>query len=1388
MCKNKATYFIIFISAILLISNLSYAIDVWGTIDSNTVWPAATYDLTGPIYIDSATLTIQPGAIVNLNSYYIRTGDTYCNNPGHLIANGATFLGSGADKYITFCPEGSTGYITNCSLSNVYINCGRQYPTITGNTITSVEYPIRMEVGSSPSISGNDLSGCSYPGIGIYGTLEWDWSFPDYSLTYYLYSSLSVDNCTMTISPGLEIHLLDNYIRTGDTYCNNPGHLIANGATFLGSGADKYITFCPEGSTGYITNCSLSNVYINCGRQYPTITGNTITSVEYPIRMEVGSSPSISGNDLSGCTYPGIGISGTLRWDWSFPDYSLIYYLTGSIYVDTCTMTIPSGLTIHLRDSHIRAGNSSCTRPGHLNANGATFLGSGADKYITFCPEGSTGYITNCSLSNVYINCGRQYPTITGNIFSNLNIAIRCPDLSIPTIINNSFCGNNIALQNNGDETIDARYNWWGDISGPYHDSLNPSGQGETVVGPVDFDPWLLSGCDEIPPIPVFLVHGYSDDAASWNTLLNWLQNNGFKYVYAVDNIMPCGVIGETHFSGNAALLADFINQKISELETELQVSIDTINIIGHSMGGLIARRYVSPTTTETTTWTPKNVKHLVMLGTPNKGSNLADIPGANLKCPDGPAYEELDVLSMYLFNKDFKDDTLNTNYYSFWGYRGYCLPVPCRDCYGGFPGIFLFKPNDGAVSRNSAVRDLNNGLIFDPIYTNQHGNNWCHSGNNSYLEDEDFFLDYIAPILLNIDPFNKEEAKDESMPDIPPQITYEDIQSIDAGTSLTDSFFVEANNSLSVVMFSSDSLVAFSLESSMGEIYDSTITSPDSSQVYFSDVNQKGFYIENAAEGYWHWAVNALVATTSPVEFMIMSSCDNSVMVTVEQNLEYIQQSDTLHLLVTINDDSIGVSGLSVTAQQIWNGIDILSPIVFFDDGLHGDLLPNDGTYGALITDFGSGEVEYKINVTGTAPSGNINRIVSLYAYAESSSNSITGHVYYYNVSKTIPNVVVNITPPVSTPETTDVSGYYSFEVPSADTYSVDAARVDDDPGVSVADIIKIRRHLAYLEVFDTPYKLVASDVNLSGSVSVADVIKLRRYLARLDSLNSGNWTFIDSGFDITNSNWSTAPQAIDVSTIDQDANNTSFIGVRMGDVNDTWSPVKAAKPSKAIAKSVMLKDVYGIVGNDISMPMYIESNTEIAGIELHLKYDTDNLDFTKKISELPGELTINAIDDAIHIVWEDINNTFLTEKDKPIVQLHFNIKDDFESESEIEITRAEIVDKDGEPYNLNLTNGKIIKGGYSAVLPDEYRLEQNRPNPFNPVTDIRFSLPEACNVRLEIFNIMGQRVETLVNEHLEAGYHASIWNACRYASGIYFTRLRAGTFMDTKKMILLK
>ncbi len=89
---------------------------------------------------------------------------------------------------------------------------------------------------------------------------------------------------------------------------------------------------------------------------------------------------------------------------------------------------------------------------------------------------------------------------------------------------------------------------------------------------------------------------------------------------------------------------------------------------------------------------------------------------------------------------------------------------------------------------------------------------------------------------------------------------------------------------------------------------------------------------------------------------------------------------------------------------------------------------------------------------------------------------------------------------------------------------------------------------------------------------------------------------------------------------------------------------------------------------------------------------------------------------------------------------------------------------------------------------IPNKYSLNQNYPNPFNPTTRIRFGLPNASKVNIEVYNSLGQSVAELVNEQKPAGYHSVQFDSDNLASGVYFYRIEAGTFTRVKKMLLVR
>jgi hypothetical protein len=115
---------------------------------------------------------------------------------------------------------------------------------------------------------------------------------------------------------------------------------------------------------------------------------------------------------------------------------------------------------------------------------------------------------------------------------------------------------------------------------------------------------------------------------------------------------------------------------------------------------------------------------------------------------------------------------------------------------------------------------------------------------------------------------------------------------------------------------------------------------------------------------------------------------------------------------------------------------------------------------------------------------------------------------------------------------------------------------------------------------------------------------------------------------------------------------------------------------------------------------------------------------------------------------------------------------------------------------------NGELRKSGVFALgsgamgkqnerqslIPEKFALHTAYPNPFNPATTISFDIPQISNVTVTVFNVLGQRVATLVNELLPGGNHSRIWDASRFGSGIYFVKMESGTFTETRKITLMK
>jgi hypothetical protein len=188
--------------------------------------------------------------------------------------------------------------------------------------------------------------------------------------------------------------------------------------------------------------------------------------------------------------------------------------------------------------------------------------------------------------------------------------------------------------------------------------------------------------------------------------------------------------------------------------------------------------------------------------------------------------------------------------------------------------------------------------------------------------------------------------------------------------------------------------------------------------------------------------------------------------------------------------------------------------------------------------------------------------------------------------------------------------------------------------------------------------------------------------------------------------------------------------------------------------------------VGEPVSFDAMLTADASSYG--LTVRYDADLFEYLpdgSMVIDRDGTLTIAGTDP---------------------VSLVFLVKEEFEGDASFEILDAMVLDRDG--LGLVRSESAVV-----SLAPTEFELSQNIPNPFNPETAIGYALPKSAYVRLEVLNVLGQVVRTLVDGHQRTGTHEAMWDGLNdsgqaLASGIYFYRIGADNFQATKRMLLLK
>lgn len=404
----------------------------------------------------------------------------------------------------------------------------------------------------------------------------------------------------------------------------------------------------------------------------------------------------------------------------------------------------------------------------------------------------------------------------------------------------------------------------------------------------------------------------------------------------------------------------------------------------------------------------------------------------------------------------------------------------------------------------------------------------------------------------------------------------------------------------------------------------------------------------------------------------------------------------------------------------------------------------------------------------------------------------------------------------PATAPVLTNGSGDYLFNGLQVNYDYTFTPGNDASPlnGVTTFDLVLMTRHILNVEKFDSPYKLIAADVNNSGTVTTLDVVELRKMILQINTTfpNNTSWRFVDKSYqfpDLENPFQSPFPEVVSINDLTTDNLNANFVGIKIGDVNESAIPSNLLGSEDRSASSTAGKQLTFLVENPMleagqtyGVAFKAKDFVNILGYQFTLQFNQNILEF---LNITPGELTnlsdanfgFSMLDEGIITTsWNNIQqgqtkNT-LVEDNTTLFSLNFRANANARLKDLLGIssryTKAEAYAGDAGSGNTNFEMLDVaLQFDDRAEGSSGFELFQNQPNPFRDETTIRFQLPQANEATLRILDVSGKILRVITSNFAKGYNEIRIGKKELQGTGVLYYQLQTPTHTATRRMILI-